>query len=855
MTNVKHKSRRPLSILLTLAMVFSLITVMPLTASAAPASIDVGSLGATNVSSPAGDDAWSYVASTSTLTLSAAGGDYILTGTNTLLRIEINALDASITLNNINVNYTQVPTYYPTFYVLTDCVVTLPVGTTNILTNDHRSAFVLDTGVTCTIKGAGSLTATAGTAGYVNRISEGAVLNVQDTAKLTFKKTLDSALSTQEGSVINVGVDATLEIIGGSKGLEISGDFSLCSDGETTISGDYMGLLANSYVAAFSGSGRISLIGGTGLGGIIIYVTPRSVLIGDAVTLEMTNRTTGSETRSFQKASLAATHVWKLTDATFANGTTETDDTIDVTVASGVTGIVERVAAFIATLSVGLTASDGKVALATQTAEAGHAYYYTSSAATVAAPSFGDAISGIIGATAYTSATDISGANGTAIFVQVYKVETATNTIVGYGEASATPTDVLDTVIDLAAIPGVTAPVRNATPVTTIDAAQYTGAVTWSPAATSFAASTVYTATVTLTAKPGYTLTGVGADFFTVAGTSSLATNSANSGVVTAVFPATGAASIGGGGGGGSATNPSGSFSGGNAYTQGGITGLVYTVNKDFSQFDYVSVDNSRLTRDRDYTATDGSTKITLLPAFLDTLEAGSHTITVSFKDNTRATATFTVAAKEDQPDEQAQAPVREESQEAVNTGAGEGSLFSDVNAGDWFDAAVQWVYDNGLMNGTSATEFSPNANLTRGMVVTVLYRVANSPGVDGLANPFGDVASGQWYADAVIWAAANGIVTGVTVTAFEPETDVTREQMATIFYRYAVFTGSEPVNGSAADLGFADAGQIATWAVDGAVFCSANGIITGKPGALFDPQGNATRAEFATMLMRYLGA
>ena len=180
---------------------------------------------------------------------------------------------------------------------------------------------------------------------------------------------------------------------------------------------------------------------------------------------------------------------------------------------------------------------------------------------------------------------------------------------------------------------------------------------------------------------------------------------------------------------------------------------------------------------------------------------------------------------------------------------------FQDVNAGDWFYNNVSYVYQNNLMNGTSASPmlFSPNAPLTRGMIVTILYRQAGSPSVSGLANPFSDVPGGQWYTDAVIWAAENDIVLGIGDGLYAPEVDVTMEQLSAILYRYAQFLGEAPAGSLDGALAFADAASIADYAKDAALFCSNNGIITGKPGNLFDPQGNATRAEAAAMLNRFI--
>ena len=180
---------------------------------------------------------------------------------------------------------------------------------------------------------------------------------------------------------------------------------------------------------------------------------------------------------------------------------------------------------------------------------------------------------------------------------------------------------------------------------------------------------------------------------------------------------------------------------------------------------------------------------------------------------------------------------------------------FQDVSVGDWFYDNVSYVYQNNLMNGTSSSPmiFSPNNPLTRGMIVTILYRHAGSPSVFDLTNPFSDVPGGEWYTNAVIWAADAEIVLGVGGGLFAPNTNVTREQLATILYRYAQFLNKVTEGSLDGALAFADAGSISDYAKDAALYCFINGVITGKPGNLFDPQGLATRAEAATMLNRFI--
>jgi hypothetical protein len=138
-------------------------------------------------------------------------------------------------------------------------------------------------------------------------------------------------------------------------------------------------------------------------------------------------------------------------------------------------------------------------------------------------------------------------------------------------------------------------------------------------------------------------------------------------------------------------------------------------------------------------------------------------------------------------------------------------------------------------------------------MIVTILYRQAGSPSIGGLANPFSDVPAGQWFTDAVIWAAENNIVEGIGGGLYDPNTNITREQLAAILYRYAQFLDKVPADSLEGGLSFTDAALISDYAKDAALFCSNNGIITGKPGNLFDPKGQATRAEAATMLNRFI--
>ena len=171
---------------------------------------------------------------------------------------------------------------------------------------------------------------------------------------------------------------------------------------------------------------------------------------------------------------------------------------------------------------------------------------------------------------------------------------------------------------------------------------------------------------------------------------------------------------------------------------------------------------------------------------------------------------------------------------------------FADVTEGAWYYDAVSYVCANGLMDGVSASEFAPEANMTRAMLVTILWRLEGEPVVNYLM-PFADVDGGAWYAEAVRWAASEGIVEGVSASEFAPDAEITREQLAAILWRYA----GEPA--TAANLAaYTDAESVSEWATDAMLWATQNGIITGTTAATLAPQGAATRAQCAAMLMRF---
>ena len=188
------------------------------------------------------------------------------------------------------------------------------------------------------------------------------------------------------------------------------------------------------------------------------------------------------------------------------------------------------------------------------------------------------------------------------------------------------------------------------------------------------------------------------------------------------------------------------------------------------------------------------------------------------------------------------------------NPDTGVDNPFTDVHPDDWFFEAVMFVYQNNLMNGTSATTFSPNDATTRAQIATIFYRMAGSPAVEN-TNPFTDVPYGpgtDWYYDAVLWVQQNGIMQGYGDNLFGPGDPVTREQLAVIFYNYAKFKGYDTT--ASGDLsGFTDTGDLSPWAQEAMKWAVGSGVMSGKGNGILDPKGTATRAEIAAMLQNFI--
>ena len=202
------------------------------------------------------------------------------------------------------------------------------------------------------------------------------------------------------------------------------------------------------------------------------------------------------------------------------------------------------------------------------------------------------------------------------------------------------------------------------------------------------------------------------------------------------------------------------------------------------------------------------------------------------------------------QPEEPA-APTEPTQPASTDSGVSAGN-FTDLDPAQWYYSGVDYALKAGLMKGVSDTQFSPGGVTTRAMLVTILYRLVGSPAA-ATASGFQDVAAGSWYADAVNWAAEKGIVKGISETQFAPDQSVTREQMATILYRYIQTQGKGFQGLWAFQLDGVDAGDVSDFAYEAMCWMTMNKIINGTDGNRLAPKATATRAEIATILMRFV--
>lgn len=222
----------------------------------------------------------------------------------------------------------------------------------------------------------------------------------------------------------------------------------------------------------------------------------------------------------------------------------------------------------------------------------------------------------------------------------------------------------------------------------------------------------------------------------------------------------------------------------------------------------------------------------------------GTQTITVTYAGQT---VTFKITVEKASKPSIPVVPGSKDETDGEETSA---AAFVDVKSGDWFAEDVAYVVEQGIMNGVSSKEFAPNANVTRAMVVTILWRMEQEPNASG-ESPFSDVAEDTWYSEAVVWANEHDIVNGYGNGKFGPEDRVTREQLAAILYRYAKYTDRD--TRASADLSsFQDADAVSDYAKDAMSWAVAEGLINGADGKLM-PQGQATRAQIAAIIHRFL--
>ncbi len=175
---------------------------------------------------------------------------------------------------------------------------------------------------------------------------------------------------------------------------------------------------------------------------------------------------------------------------------------------------------------------------------------------------------------------------------------------------------------------------------------------------------------------------------------------------------------------------------------------------------------------------------------------------------------------------------------------------FTDVNANDWYNEAVEYVQENGIMGGVSETTFAPNTTMSRAMFATVLWRLEGSPKVETNLT-FKDVPKNAWYVEAVKWAVDSNVISGYSTQSFGPNDSVTREQVASLLQRYSVYSGV--TTNSTTELNYSDKDQISNWAINAVSWSASNNIMNVKEGNRFDPLTGATRGEVAYALMNYL--
>lgn len=236
---------------------------------------------------------------------------------------------------------------------------------------------------------------------------------------------------------------------------------------------------------------------------------------------------------------------------------------------------------------------------------------------------------------------------------------------------------------------------------------------------------------------------------------------------------------------------------------------------------------------------------------------------TLGETDQTVLTLTFTKAAKKDYVFHVTDAKVADKDYKSTKVDNFDlkvqggstcpSEAFKDVDLKRWYHEAVDYVLDNGLMVGTGSDTFEPNAPLTRAMVVTIMGRAAGIQASDYTGTSFKDVAAGKWYAPYVKWGSDQGLVAGYEDGTFRPDQNVTREEMVSLLYRFWMSQGHVYKANAAALKDFKDAGDVASWAKTAVCWAVDNGVVSGIGDGKLDPKGQATRAQFARIIMVYL--
>jgi len=367
-----------------------------------------------------------------------------------------------------------------------------------------------------------------------------------------------------------------------------------------------------------------------------------------------------------------------------------------------------------------------------------------------------------------------------------------------------------------------TAPLRNSAPQTEIKGDGYTATAVWSPAVTDkFGYNTEYTATVTITVDENHTVEGIAENGYVFKG-SKIVTNDENSNVVTVQYEKTGTKPSGGGGGGGISS-----------YTvkfeaNGGTTVANRTVAR-----------NSKVSQP-ETPEKDGFT-------FEGWYEDEKFTIVYDF--DTKVTKSFTLYAKWKEISTEADDKPKESGHNCPSV------KFSDLDITQWYHFDTDYVIENDIFKGTTETTFTPDGNITRAMMITVLYRTEGEPEISEKAT-FSDVDKNAYYAEAVAWGQQNGIIKGYSNTEYAPEQDILREQIATIMYRYAKYKGYDVSVGENTNiLSYDDFVKISEYAIPSMQWAVGSGVIKGRTESTLNPYDYATRVEIAAMLHRFIKA